>query len=162
MSVRCITTAKTTQDRCKRRTRLANSCWQHGRLVKKLRIGHSAIHGLGLFSDKKGRRDSPFAFNKDEVIDEYRGKRYNKAQFDRKYPGDTRAVYAVKIKNNLYIDAPKKTDCFARFANCTHRRKELANARLGRNQEWTKMFLRAKTNIPWNKEILTSYGPDYW
>ena len=135
--------------RCKLRTARSQLCWVHLRKEKGLRVKKSGVHGLGLFATKK--------IKKNRVIDKYAGEKLSKAQIDSRYgSNDKRADYTL-CNGKKCVDARYTNASAARFANSTRGTGKRKNAKL------THAFsLKSTQTIPAGREILTSYGRDYF
>lgn len=154
---RCVA-HKANREQCKIKTcKYHPKCYVHTVHQDKLLISKSTIPraGNGLFTLKD--RD------KGETITQYRGKVLTENQMNEKYPGDTRAPYAIKVNKNKYIDAAKTPSGMARYAN--HGNVNKQNAKMARTRG-QKVVLKATKNIPvpagGKKEILVDYGKGYW
>lgn len=92
------------------------------------------------------------------VISIYTGRKHTKQQIDRKY-GENRADYALCNSRGRCINANRTTDAAARFANDARGTRFENNSIMRAN----KVFhLKSSRRIPPHKEILTSYGGEYW
>jgi len=126
-------------------------CWQHLKAQKGLRIKPSEIAnaGFGLFASKR--------IPKGKVIAPYTGEVLTRAQVDQRYPGDVTGQYVLCTSRTRCIDGRKSTAGAARFANSARGSTKKNNAKLTAAGN-----LAARQAIQANKEILTSYGKDYW
>ena len=154
---------------CTRNTLVTHPyCWQHEIKEENLRVKPSAISGAGkgLFAQDKIRPkpedNSKIVFHKGDKIAAYGGEILNKAELDRRYPGDTMAQYVLQVNKNKYIDARNTKAGVARYANDPRGSGKTANAKLKAAPAADKGKLEASRNIHENEEILTSYGPEYW
>lgn len=92
------------------------------------------------------------------VISKYTGQKRTRQQIDRKY-GNNRANYALCNSKGRCIDANRTTDAAARFANNARNTPFENNSIMRTNQVF---HLKSSRKIPPHREILTSYGDEYW
>ncbi len=142
--------------RCKRRTcKALPFCYQHAK-AKGLQIKDSTIPhgGLGLFATKN--------YANRELIAEYIGDHHTNAQMQQRY-GDHTAPYAIQAKQNDIIDATCRRG-YAAYVNAPRGTNLKANAELKPSSRGNERIvnMRATTNIPAGREILTTYGAGYW
>ena len=152
-SNQCTAVADSTGERCKLMTARGRLCWHHTLRDKNLRVKKSGIAGagLGLYAGKK-------RIKKGRSITKYTGEKLSRQAVERRYPGKTRAQYTLCGSKKKCVDA-RRTDTpgLGRWANDSRGSGRRSNAKL------TKAFtVKATRNIPAHREILVSYGKDYW
>lgn len=153
--------------RCTRRTcKYGPNCWQHTRTKHGVRVARSKIQGagMGLFATRDLPRGSRIP---------YLGKTVPEPDYDRMFGDRYRMEYAVTQDGvrqgdpNIVIDAAKTNSTVARYSNDGRGSRYRNNAKLDEldvdgDGDVDGVFLVAKNRIPRGKEILNSYGRDYW
>jgi hypothetical protein len=137
-------------EQCRNRTCKADRCWQHLRRDEGLRIKQSQVPGggMGLWTTRR--------YKPNEKIGMYTGEKMSRAQVKQRY-GDATGQYVLCTNNTTCIDARKSNSSAVRYANDSRKTKFKNNAKL--RGQW---LVAAGSGIPANREIFTSYGPDYW
>lgn len=155
--------------KCTRNTTVTHPyCWQHEIKEEHLRVKPSTIPhaGKGLFAQDvikpKPKDANKVVFKKGEKIADYGGEVLTKQQLDKRYPGDSLAVYGLQINKNRYIDARSTKAGVARYANDPRGSGKSANAKLKISRATNKGKLEATRPIKENQEVLASYGREYW
>ena len=152
--IQCKYNNKDTKKRCKRKSRKGPLCPQHLDEVHGLRIGKSALPGLGVFATKP--------FKRNEKIIEYEGVRRATVPHNTAYLAELRRP---KDPRKPYIDAtnPAKSNA-ARFINdcfdCDRRYKYSNNCAFWERDN--RLWVRATKNIAEGDEIFVNYGEFYW
>ena len=109
--------------------------------------------GFGLFTTKP--------FKKNQKIADYTGENLSRAAIERRYPGNTRGEYVLCDGNrptSRCVDGRKTNSGAARFANDSRGTNKRNNARFLQRG----FGIKATQNISPGREILVSYGRDYW
>ena len=153
---RCARCAGTTRsgEQCKNRTCIYSKyCNQHTNdvIIKKSTLPGDS--GKGLFAKRP--------FEKGETIGLYTGERMTRAQFDAQIP---ESDYGIEPKKNYVIDG-KDTQKSSNMRNINDgRTKKKNNARFSTNFRSHPLSVSVKATRKINRlrEILVSYGPNYW
>ena len=143
--------------RCKKRTS-TSKCWVHIQSIDHLRIKKSGIKdgGLGLYATKDLKKDHRIPYT---------------GRVAKELPEDKHHPYALEIKSThpkMYIDANKSTDGLGRWSNScrTINRKKGEctgnNANLKLDTKNRKAMVKLTRNVKKHREILTSYGREYF
>jgi hypothetical protein len=150
---------------CKRRTKRGHHCSDHMRLLQRLAVAKSRIHGagFGLFAAKCKDR---FAFRKNRRIVVYSG---DWVQLLPGAAGDRQGgPYFLQVTRNLAVDAARTNTALGRWANAPHGalndkgRPLRPNAKLVLDRTKRQGALTALRDIRPGEEILVSYGASYW
>lgn len=155
-SHRCIEYTKS-GGQCNRRTVIGtNICWQHLMADNNLKIKESR-YGLGLFAWKKDTKEvlrqgrhREILFKPGQLIMNYGGTERSQRDMDQKY-GDNVKPYAIREKNDLYLDAACDRTIAALANHGTNRQ---ANARFTNGT----IRIRARKNIKEGDEIIVNYN----
>lgn len=137
-------------DRCKRNTiKHWDVCFQHLMSVHGVQVKPSNIPGagLGLFA----ARD----FHRNEQIGPYIGDKLTTAQIDARYGEDNTAPYALKTRNDRYVDSACKRG-FTAYINHSGRPNSRFVLYRGKARVVADINL-----IREGREITVSYGPEY-
>ena len=143
-TIRCDA-KKVNGERCKRKTRKGDKCFQHLAIDDGLRIKKSSIPnaGLGLFVTRDFKKDSKIVDYKGEISDKPSG-------------GD----YDLEINEHKFINA-NKSKYVGGYANMARRKDRKTN-----NSKLTAYKgegrIKSTKNIKKGNEVLTSYGREYW
>jgi hypothetical protein len=162
MPFRCRFT-KPDRTLCKNNTLKSPFCYCHIKSQFGLHVKPSnllANIGLGLFAEKKKRRDNDKVFRIGQKIADFgntivQGLPQTPAQ----------QAYAVGFggrQNRRFIDDTNPNSSVARFANDARGTHHGANAKIAVDNQRNKACLRATRDINTNTEVLTSYGNGYW
>ena len=120
VSQRCTATTNAGAP-CKNRTARGTKCWVHLRRdAPHLRVKRSGVHGLGLYTTKR--------IKKNKKIATYKGQNLTRAQVNARYPNKDAKYVLCKTKNKCR-DARKTTAGVARFANTARGTNKRNNAR---------------------------------
>lgn len=147
-SLQCKAIAKNGH-RCKKRTCRSEYCWIHLASIEDLRIKKSQIRdgGLGLFC-------GPKPIKADKKICDYKGKIINSN-------APVTGPYVLQLGPTRYVDAAQ-----SRFVGGFSNMARAKDAPLRNNAKLTAYNgegrIKSTKNITPGKEILTSYGRDYF
>ena len=161
---RCTGIKSTNHLRCRRLVTIGiNKCFQH---MGNIKIKPSLIDdaGKGLFAYNKFADNDAILFRPKQKIIDYLGEYINHNELNRRY-GDHTAPYALKIRNNLYIDSATRRG-IGSLSNKPSPNNPIPllrqpNAKLSISSRNHTASLKATKNIRNNQEILTSYGRNY-
>lgn len=144
ITVRCDA-IKPNGQQCKRRTRKGDKCFQHLAIVDGLRIKKSTIPGagLGLFAAKDFKKDVKVVDYKGEISDHASGGDYDLELAPDKFVNANKSVYVGSYSN---------------MARAKDKKKNNAKLTAYRGQGRIKSTVPIKAG----KEVLTSYGRNYW
>lgn len=108
--------------------------------------------GKGLFTK--------VAIAKNEVVTEYEGKLVTWKDVE----DDVDNGYIFHINDNAVIDARKSLKTFGRYANDAAGLQKVKGITNNAEyvEEGTRVFIKAKKNIPAGNEVFVSYGSSYW
>ena len=97
---------------------------------------------------------------KNEIITEYEGELVTWKDVE----DDVDNAYIFHITDDAVIDARNNKKTFGRYANDAAGLRRIKGIRNNAEyvEEGTRVFLRAKQNIPAGSEVFVSYGPLYW
>ena len=140
--------------RCRKRTCRGPVCWQHAQSQHGLRVKPSQIQnaGFGLFATKRMAKDARIAA--------YDGERRTRADVKEEY-GDETGQYVLCRSDRECFDASASNSSLARFANDARGSSLTNNARFTRGAKGPPL-LRAARAITAGREVLVSYGREYW
>ena len=140
--------------RCRKRTCRGPVCWQHAQSQHGLRVKPSQIQnaGFGLFATKRMAKDARIAA--------YDGEHRTRADVKEEY-GDETGQYVLCRSDRECFDASASNSSLARFANDARGSSFTNNARFTRGAKGPPL-LRAARAIPAGREVLVSYGREYW
>lgn len=133
-------------------------CWQHSEIKLRLRIADSTIPnaGKGLFAHDPSAAKGKPVFRKGDIIVSYTGEKVSRKDFNRRYPGDITAAYALAHRNGTGIDSACKRG-IASLAN--------AGTQKTANSQYAlldgKYYVECTRDIRHGQEILVDYGSDY-
>jgi hypothetical protein len=142
--------AGNTKVRCKRMVTKGQLCYMHLEKLQHLRVKRSTIPNArnGLFTT--------VARKKQEKLADYTGQRISAAQAKR-----SKSAYIFQPNKTTFIDARKSNEAVGRYAN-DGRSPAKNNSKLAYNSKAKTACVKATKNIQAGKEILVSYGPEYW
>jgi hypothetical protein len=155
MSVRVVVQCKAhTRDgrRCQRRTGKTDLCYQHLDKEYHVRVKPSQIprSGMGLYTTVPRRRG--------QVISPYTGDILVNPRDNQLSP------YALQVKKHppTFIDAKRTNTGSGRYANNCRHGQCTNNAHLRPGGGALTANVKASRNIPAGREVLASYGNQYW
>ena len=103
-------------------------------------------------------------FKKNHKIANYTGENLSRAAIESRYHGSTRGEYVLcdgntaNTPNSHCVDGKTTNINAARFANDARGTNKRSNARFLQRG----FGIKASQNIPADREVLVSYGRDYW
>lgn len=143
--------------RCSRNTCLyADYCWQHTRSTRGLKIARSHIPraGRGLFATKNHPAGTVIQYARDVDYVPF-------DELERRYPGDTLAVYALCGTSRCY-DARSTQSGLGRWINDPLHDPDQVNAVFMENNVDQKPYIQLIRDVIKGEEIYASYGTEYW